>query len=92
MKKIFCLISVCVLLLLSAVTASAENVSKFISPLGSVISTVPNFIIGFVVSAVATCFMTATFDDIKDFIIRQFNEENQYKVRRAKYILLSSVK
>lgn len=29
MKKIFCLISVCVLLLLSAVTASAENVSKF---------------------------------------------------------------
>ncbi|MBO5934888.1 MAG: sporulation integral membrane protein YtvI [Clostridia bacterium] len=72
-------------------TALTENVSKFISPLGSVISTVPNFIIGFVVSAVATCFMTATFDDIKDFIIRQFNEENQYKVRRAKYILISSV-
>ena len=72
-------------------TALTENVSKFISPLGSVISTVPNFIIGFVVSAVATCFMTATFDDIKDFIIRQFNEENQYKVRRVKYILISSV-
>lgn len=72
-------------------TTLTENVSKFISPIGSVISTVPSFIIGFVVSAVATCFMTATFDDIKDFIIRQFSEENQYKVRRAKYILLSSV-
>ena len=73
------------------ITTLTANVSKFISPLGSVISTVPNFIVGFIVSAVATCFMTATFDDIKDFIIRQFSEENQYKVRRAKYILLSSV-
>lgn len=72
-------------------TALTENVVQFISPIGSVISTVPNFIIGFVVSIVATCFMTSTFDDIKDFIIRQFSEENQYKVRRAKYILLSSV-
>lgn len=71
--------------------ALTENVSKFISPIGSVISTVPSVIIGFVVSIVATCFMTSTFDDIKDFIIRQFSEENQYKVRRAKYILLSSV-
>lgn len=68
-----------------------ENISKVISPIGSVISTVPNFIVGFVVSIVATCFMTSTFDDIKAFIIRQFDEENQYKVRRAKYILLSSV-
>lgn len=72
-------------------SALTENVAQFISPIGSVISTVPNLIIGFVVSIVATCFMTATFDDIKDFIIRQFGEENQYKVRRAKYILLSSV-
>ncbi len=72
-------------------TALTENISKFISPIGSVISTVPSVVIGFVVSIVATCFMTSTFDDIKDFIIRQFSEENQYKVRRAKYILLSSV-
>lgn len=72
-------------------TALTENVSKFISPIGSVISTVPSVIIGFVVSIVATCFMTSTFDDIKGFIIRQFSEENQYKVRRAKYILISSV-
>ena len=72
-------------------TTLTANVSKFISPIGSVISTVPNFIVGFVVSAVATCFMTSTYDDIKGFIIRQFSEENQYKVRRAKYILLSSV-
>ena len=68
-----------------------DNIAKVISPLGSVISTVPNFVVGFIVSIVATCFMTATFDDIKEFIIRQFSEENQYKVRRAKYILISSV-
>lgn len=68
-----------------------ENVAQFISPIGSVISTVPSFIIGFVVSIVATCFMTASFDDIKAFIFRQFSEENQYKVRRARYILISSV-
>lgn len=68
-----------------------ENISKFISPIGSVISTVPNFIVGFVVSIVATCFMTSAYDDIKDFIFRQFSEENQYKVRRAKFILISSV-
>lgn len=68
-----------------------DNISKVVSPLGSVISTVPNFIVGFVVSIVATCFMTSTFDDIKAFILRQFSDENQEKVIRAKRILVSSV-
>ena len=68
-----------------------DNISKVVSPLGSVISTVPNFIVGFVVSIVATCFMTSTFYDIKAFILRQFSDENQEKVIRAKRILVSSV-
>lgn len=68
-----------------------DNISKVVSPLGSVISTVPNFIVGFVVSIVATCFMTSTFDDIKAFILRQFSDENQEKAIRAKRILVSSV-
>lgn len=73
------------------ISTITDNISKFISPLGDVISTVPNFVVGFIVSIVATCFMTSTFDDIKAFMMRQFSEENQYKVRRAKYILISSV-
>ena len=68
-----------------------DNISKVVSPLGSVISTVPNIVVGFVVSIVATCFMTSTFDDIKAFILRQFSEENQKKVKKAKHILISSV-
>ena len=73
------------------VSTITENISKFISPIGNVISTVPNFVVGFVVSIVATCFMTATYDEIKAFIFRQFSDENQYKARRAKHILISSV-
>lgn len=68
-----------------------DNISKVVSPLGSVISTVPNFIVGFIVSIVATCFMTSTFEDIKAFILRQFSDENQKKVIRAKHILITSV-
>lgn len=69
----------------------SDNLSKFISPIGSAISKVPSFIIGFVVCIVATCFMTSSYDDIKAFIVRQFSEENQDKLRRAKHIVISSV-
>ncbi len=68
-----------------------SNISSFISPVTSVISRVPNFIIGFIVSIIATCFMTATFDEIRDFFVRQFSQENQKKIIRAKRIVISSV-
>lgn len=68
-----------------------SNISKFISPIGSVISTVPSILVGFIVSIIATCFMTSTFDDIKAFILRQFSKENQEKVKRGKTIVISSV-
>lgn len=66
-----------------------SNISSVLSPLGSVISTVPSFFAGFLVMIVATCFMTATFDDIKKFIFLQF--KNGEKVSRAKHILISSL-
>lgn len=72
-------------------TTLSDNISKFISPIGSAISKVPSLIIGFVVCIVATCFMTAAYSDIKSFIIQQFSDENQSKLHRAKYIILSSV-
>lgn len=69
----------------------SENITKFISPIGSAISKVPSLLIGFLVSVIATCFMTSSYDDIKAFIVRQFSDENQTKLRRAKHIVLSSV-
>lgn len=69
----------------------SENITKFISPIGSAISKVPSLLIGFLVSVIATCFMTSSYDDIKAFIVRQFSDENQSKLRRAKHIVLSSV-
>lgn len=66
-----------------------ENISSLISPLGSVISTVPSFLAGFLVCIVATCFMTSSFDDIKAFIYRQFKDGK--KVSYVKNILVSSV-
>ena len=73
------------------VSTITSNLTKLISPIGSAISKVPNALIGFIVSVVAACFMTATFDDIKSFVLRQFSEENQKKLIRAKRIVISSV-
>ncbi len=69
----------------------SENITKFISPIGSAISKVPSFLIGFLISIITTCFMTSSYEDIKAFIVRQFSNENQEKLRRAKHIVLSSV-
>ena len=66
-----------------------ENFTSLISPLGSVISTVPSFLAGFLISIIATCFMVPTFEDIKAFVVRQFNDGS--KVLRAKRILVSSI-
>ena len=66
-----------------------ENFASLISPLGSVISTVPSFLAGFLISIIATCFMVPTFEDIKAFVVRQFNDGS--KVLRAKRILVSSI-
>lgn len=73
------------------VSTITSNLSKLITPIGSAISKVPNALIGFIVSVIASCFMTATFDDIKSFVLRQFSEENQKKLVRAKKIVISSV-
>lgn len=72
-------------------SALSENITKFISPIGSAISKVPSFLVGFLICIITTCFMTPTYDDIKSFIVRQFSDEKQDKLRRAKHIVLSSV-
>ena len=71
------------------VTTITDNISKIITPISSVITTVPSFLAGLLISIVATCFMTATFDDIKEFVLRQFKDME--KAKRAKQILISSI-
>lgn len=66
-----------------------DNLSMLISPLGSVISTVPSFLAGFLICIIATCFMVSTYEDIKGFIFRQFRDGQ--KVSKAKNILVSSI-
>ncbi len=71
------------------VTTITDNLANIISPLGSVITTVPSFLAGLLICVVATCFMTSSFDDIKEFIVRQFNDRE--KAIRAKKILVTSI-
>lgn len=73
------------------VNTLTTNLSKLISPLGSVITTVPTILAALLVSIVSTCFMTASFSDIKTFILMQIPGENKQKAVRAKKILVSSV-
>lgn len=68
-----------------------DNISNLISPIGSAISKVPSIFVGFIVSIIATCFMTSSYDDIKHFIIRQFSDENQKKLYKARHIVKTSV-
>ncbi len=69
----------------------SENITNLISPIGSAISKVPSILVGFIVGIVATCFMTSSYDDIKHFIIRQFNDEHQEKLYKARHIVIKSV-
>lgn len=71
------------------VTTITDNISKIISPLSSVITTVPSLLAGLLVSVIATCFMTSSFGDIKLFVLNQFKDKE--KAIRAKSILVSSI-
>lgn len=73
------------------VTAITDNISKIIVPISGVISTVPSVVLGVIISVVATCFMTSSFEDIKQFVLRQIPKENRNKAIKAKKILISSL-
>lgn len=63
-------------------------------PLGSVISTakqVPSMLIAFVITIVASCFMTSEYNDVIAFIKLQFPEERRSDLSRAKALLKSSL-
>lgn len=70
------------------------DVSWVTAPLAGVISTVaqiPNFIISVVIAIVATCFMTADYDYIVNFIKLQFPESKRKDLSRAKRLVFNSL-
>ncbi len=73
---------------------SIIDLSWITKPLSGVVSTaskVPSFLISFVVSIVATCFMTADYEIITDFINAQLSEKKREDYSRAKELLRSSL-
>lgn len=73
---------------------SMFDLSWITKPLSGVVSTaskVPSFIIAFVVCIVATCFMTADYEIITDFINAQLSEKKREDYSRAKELLRSSL-
>lgn len=73
---------------------SAFNLSWITKPLSGVVSTaskVPSFLIAFLVSVITTCFMTADYEVITDFINAQLSEKKREDYKRAKTLLKSSL-
>lgn len=73
---------------------SMFDFSWITKPLSGVVSTaskVPSFIIAFIVCIVATCFMTADYDIITDFVNAQLSEKKREDYQRAKTLLKSSL-
>lgn len=74
--------------------SSGFSISWITTPLSGVISTaklIPSFLIAIVITVVASCFMTADYDSIVNFIKIQFPEHKRNDLSRAKQILKSSL-
>lgn len=70
------------------------SLSWITKPLSGVVSTaskVPSFLIAFLVSVITTCFMTADYDVITDFINAQLSEKRRDDFVKAKTLLKSSL-
>ena len=70
------------------------NVSWITTPLSGVISTakqIPSVLIAIIVCLVAACFMAADYDEIMDFIKRQFPREKRKDLSRAKALLKTTL-
>ena len=73
---------------------SAFSFSWITTPLSGVISTakqIPSILISIVITLVASCFMTSDYDEIMNFIKRQFPENKRKDLSRAKLLLKSTL-
>lgn len=79
---------------LSGSLGSVLDFSWITKPLSGVVSTaskVPSFLIAFLVSIIATCFMTSDYEIITDFIDAQLSPQKRENYHRAKSLLRSSL-
>lgn len=70
------------------------SLSWITKPLSGVVSTaskVPSFLIAFLVCIITTCFMTADYDIITEFVNAQLPEKKREDFKRAKTLLKSSL-
>ncbi len=58
---------------------------------GSLISSLPSALVFFIVTIVATFFMSASFPQIKGFILRQFNDSTRELILDVKYYFINTV-
>lgn len=73
---------------------SAFSFTWITTPLSGVISTakqIPSILIAVVITLVASCFMTADYDEIMGFVKRQFPKEKRKDLSRAKVLLKSTL-
>ena len=79
---------------ISGSLGSVFDFSWITKPLSGVVSTaskVPSFLIAFLVCIIATCFMTADYEIITDFIDAQLSPQKRENYHRAKSLLRSSL-
>lgn len=79
---------------LSGALSGAFSLTWITTPLTGVISTarqIPSILIAVVITLVCSCFMTADYDEIINFIKYQFPEEKRKDISRAKTLLKSSL-
>ena len=74
---------------------TADNIfSALQTPLSGAWSTVkqlPSFMIAVLITIISACFLTKDYDVVRDFILRQFSEVRQTKLRRAKKLVSFSI-
>lgn len=62
-----------------------------ISGAWSAVKQLPSIVIGIVITIVSTCFLTADYNTIRDFIYLQFPESRRKKLGRAKNLVVYSI-
>lgn len=80
--------------LISSDSGASIDWSFLSSPLAGVWNTakqIPTFFVGTLVSIIACCFMTADYDRIHDFIMRQLLPKHRNGIRTAKRIMFDSL-
>lgn len=80
--------------LISSDSGASIDWSFLSSPLAGVWNTakqIPTFFVGTLVSIIACCFMTADYDRISGFIMRQLSPKRQQGLRTARRIMFSSL-